>query len=57
MAGATDLPPKGGFSYDNCARNAMLVEKGLKMPGFLKTGTTIVGLVFQVLFCSANWYS
>uniref|UniRef100_A0A0D9WDK0 Proteasome subunit beta n=1 Tax=Leersia perrieri TaxID=77586 RepID=A0A0D9WDK0_9ORYZ len=47
MAGAMDLPPKGGFSYDYCRRNAMLADKGLKMPGFLKTGTTIVGLVFQ----------
>ncbi|KAG8084867.1 hypothetical protein GUJ93_ZPchr0010g7313 [Zizania palustris] len=47
MAGAMDLPAKGGFSFDLCRRNAMLAEKGLKMPGFRKTGTTIVGLVFQ----------
>jgi hypothetical protein len=26
----------------------MLEKNGLKMPGFRKTGTTIVGLVFQV---------
>ncbi|KAM6550081.1 hypothetical protein CsatB_021757 [Cannabis sativa] len=39
--------PKGGFSYDLCRRNAMLSEKGLEPPPFRKTGTTIVGLVFQ----------
>lgn len=42
------MPPKGGFSFDLCKRNDMLVQKGLKQPSFLKTGTTIVGLVFQV---------
>lgn len=43
-------PPKGGFSFDLCKRNEMLVQKGLRAPSFLKTGTTIVGLVFQVSF-------
>jgi hypothetical protein len=43
-----DLPAKGGFSFDLCKRNAMLSDKGLKLPPFRKTGTTIVGLVFQV---------
>ncbi|XP_011035440.1 PREDICTED: proteasome subunit beta type-7-A [Populus euphratica] len=42
-----DLPAKGGFSFDLCKRNAMLSQKGLKLPPFRKTGTTIVGLVFQ----------
>lgn len=28
-------------------RNAMLQQLGLKMPGALKTGTTIVGIVFK----------
>ncbi|EMS55023.1 Proteasome subunit beta type-7-A [Triticum urartu] len=46
MAGSTELPTKGGFSFDLCRRNAMLEKNGLKMPGFRKTGTTIVGLVF-----------
>eukprot|EP00494_Astrolonche_serrata_P002369 UN02375 len=46
MAGSTELPIKGGFSFDLCRRNAMLEKNGLKMPGFRKTGTTIVGLVF-----------
>jgi 20S proteasome subunit beta 2 len=43
-----DIPPKGGFSFDLCRRNDMLEKKGLKAPTYLKTGTTIVGLVFQV---------
>ncbi|WVY89147.1 hypothetical protein V8G54_034661 [Vigna mungo] len=47
MSPSLDLPPKGGFSFDLCRRNAMLESKGLKAPTFLKTGTTIVGLVFQ----------
>lgn len=42
--------PKTGFSFDLCRRNDMLTKKGLKSPGFLKTGTTIVGLIFEV-FC------
>lgn len=42
------LPPTGGFSFDLCRRNDMLVKKGLKEPSYLKTGTTIVGLVFEV---------
>lgn len=44
---AVDLPPKGGFSFDLCRRNDMLVKKGAKLPSYRKTGTTIVGLVFQ----------
>jgi 20S proteasome subunit beta 2 len=52
MAGSMELPAKGGFSFDLCPRNAMLEKNGLKMPGFRKTGTTIVGLVFQVRSCS-----
>jgi hypothetical protein len=51
MAGSMELPAKGGFSFDLCPRNAMLEKNGLKMPGFRKTGTTIVGLVFQVRSC------
>ncbi|TVU17128.1 hypothetical protein EJB05_33143 [Eragrostis curvula] len=48
MVGYTDLPTKGGFDFGLCRRNQSLVEKGgLKIPGFLKTGTTIVGLVFK----------
>ncbi|CAD6341158.1 unnamed protein product [Miscanthus lutarioriparius] len=47
MTGSMDLPAKGGFNFDLCRRNNMLEKNGLKLPGFLKTGTTIVGLVFQ----------
>lgn len=45
-----DVPQKGGFSFDLCRRNEMLVSKGLRSPSFLKTGTTIVGLIFKVYF-------
>jgi hypothetical protein len=44
-----EAPGKGGFSIDLCPRNALLEEHGARMPQFRKTGTTIVGLVFQVL--------
>lgn len=46
---AMEMPPKGGFSFELCKRNDMLVKKGLKEPSFLKTGTTIVGLIFKVI--------
>ena len=38
----------GGFAFDLLARNAALEARGVKAPGFKKTGTTIVGLVFKV---------
>lgn len=41
-----DLPPTG-FSFENCKRNAFLFEKGAKPPTTVKTGTTIVGVVFK----------
>ncbi|GMN42630.1 hypothetical protein TIFTF001_011850 [Ficus carica] len=44
---AVEVPPRCGFSFDLCRRNAMLSEKGVKAPSYRKTGTTIVGLVFQ----------
>eukprot|EP00180_Rhodochaete_pulchella_P004751 Plantae.Rhodophyta-Rhodochaete_pulchella.ctg9527.p1 GENE.Plantae.Rhodophyta-Rhodochaete_pulchella.ctg9527~~Plantae.Rhodophyta-Rhodochaete_pulchella.ctg9527.p1 ORF type:complete len:294 (+),score=44.93 Plantae.Rhodophyta-Rhodochaete_pulchella.ctg9527:69-884(+) len=37
----------GGFSFENCARNAALAERGYAVPKPLKTGTTIVGVVFK----------
>jgi 20S proteasome subunit beta 2 len=43
-----DVSPKGGFSFDLCRRNDMLAKKGVQPPSFRKTGTTIVGLIFQV---------
>ncbi|CAN6470834.1 unnamed protein product [Victoria cruziana] len=42
-----DVLQKGGFSFDLCRRNEMLLKKGAQPPSFRKTGTTIVGLVFQ----------
>ncbi|KHG08677.1 Proteasome subunit beta type-7-A -like protein [Gossypium arboreum] len=42
-----EMPPKGGFSFDLCKRNEMLSKKGVNPPSFRKTGTTIVGLIFQ----------
>ncbi|KAE8023569.1 hypothetical protein FH972_009247 [Carpinus fangiana] len=44
---AVEVPPKGGFSFDLCRRNDMLSKKGVPLPSFRKTGTTIVGLIFQ----------
>jgi len=37
----------GGFSFDNCARNAALEKMGARPPTMRKTGTTIVGTVFK----------
>jgi 20S proteasome subunit beta 2 len=37
---------RGGFDFDNCARNLYLAEKaGIKPPTAMKTGTTICGVV------------
>lgn len=44
---AIDVPSRGGFSFDLCRRNDMLAKKGVNRPSFRKTGTTIVGLIFQ----------
>ncbi|KAF5450201.1 hypothetical protein F2P56_030570 [Juglans regia] len=44
---AVEVPPKGGFSFDLCRRNEMLSNKGVPPPSLRKTGTTIVGLIFQ----------
>jgi len=38
----------GGFSFDLCKRNEVLEMKGMKGPGFTKTGTTISGVIFKV---------
>jgi len=39
--------PQGGFSFDNCSRNAKLENMGHIGPKFRKTGTTIVGLIYE----------
>jgi 20S proteasome subunit beta 2 len=41
------LTQKGGFNFDNCSRNDFLQRTGMKMPGSMKTGTTIVGIVYK----------
>ncbi|KAI8528110.1 hypothetical protein RHMOL_Rhmol12G0125700 [Rhododendron molle] len=51
---AVDVPMKGGFNFDHCRRNEMLSNKGFKPPSFLKTGTTIVGLIFEVTHALTN---
>jgi len=38
---------KGGFTFDNVQRNATLGINGMTMPGAMKTGTTIVGLIYK----------
>uniref|UniRef100_G1SWK8 Proteasome subunit beta n=1 Tax=Oryctolagus cuniculus TaxID=9986 RepID=G1SWK8_RABIT len=44
-------PPVGGFSFENCRRNAVLeadfAKKGYKLPKARKTGTTIAGVVYK----------
>jgi len=40
---------EGGFNYDNCLRNKALTEsKATNAQKFMKTGTTICGVVFKV---------
>ncbi|CAH8588889.1 unnamed protein product [Dicrocoelium dendriticum] len=41
-----DRPP-GGFSFENSFRNKRLANSGLSLPTPIKTGTTIVGVVFK----------
>eukprot|EP00457_Paulinella_chromatophora_P010796 gb/GEZN01010912.1/.p1 GENE.gb/GEZN01010912.1/~~gb/GEZN01010912.1/.p1 ORF type:complete len:286 (-),score=31.24 gb/GEZN01010912.1/:267-1124(-) len=38
---------RGGFDFSNCKRNEMLQRMGMKMPRAFKTGTTIVGIVYN----------
>ena len=45
--------PLGGFNYDNCIRNTALTESGIaSAPKTMKTGTTICGALFKVLYSS-----
>ena len=37
-----------GFNFDLTARNNLLGRKGVQGPAFLKTGTTIAGVIFKV---------
>jgi len=42
------MAQQGGFSFDLCKRNEFFEKKGMKHPGFTKTGTTIAGVIFKV---------
>jgi hypothetical protein len=39
---------RGGFSFDNCNRNAAMAAFGVDGPRVKKTGTTIAGIVYNV---------
>ncbi|KAH0950773.1 hypothetical protein HN011_006318 [Eciton burchellii] len=39
--------PSSGFSFDLCQRNNSLIAKGFADPKAVKTGTTIVGVVYK----------
>jgi len=39
--------PKGGFSFDNHARNVILEKQGMITPKAKKTGTTIAGIIYK----------
>jgi len=39
--------PKGGFSFENHARNLILENQGMITPKAKKTGTTIAGLIYK----------
>merc|ERR1712150_21316 len=47
MAGICVEPPTGGFSFENCHRNALLENKGFTAPKVYKTGTTICGVIYK----------
>lgn len=38
---------RGGFNFDLVKRNALLEKNGVTLPNFIKTGTTIAGVVFK----------
>jgi 20S proteasome subunit beta 2 len=45
------MPNKGGFDFEFAKRNSFLEQQGKKMPTAKKTGTTIVGVVFDGGVC------
>ena len=52
-----DCLPEGGFNFDNHLRNEALISKGLmEKPKMTSTGTTIVGVVFDVSFFSPAFF-
>jgi len=46
-----DQIPKGGFDFEFAKRNSFLAKQGKQMPTAKKTGTTIVGVVFDGGVC------
>lgn len=48
--GYVDSLREGGFNFDNCIRNTALAgQTSMPTPSnHIKTGTTIVGLIFKV---------
>jgi len=42
-----NIEERGGFNFDFAQRNEFLEQVGVKAPNARKTGTTIVGLIFQ----------
>ena len=46
----------GGFNFDLCKRNEVLEMKGMKGPGFTKTGTTISGIIFKVSLSTPHFF-
>lgn len=47
MLSIGDNASSSGFKFDNVKRNEMLGDKGYKLPTAIKTGTTIVGLIYK----------
>ena len=46
-----------GFSFDNYKRNQFLIEKKIVgQPKFVKTGTTIAGMIFKVVKFFLTFY-
>ncbi|XP_068159317.1 proteasome subunit beta type-7 [Drosophila tropicalis] len=38
---------RSGFNFDNCKRNAQLLAEGYRPPRTVKTGTSIVGIIYE----------
>jgi len=47
MAGLCEPLPQKGFSFENCKRNEHLAAQGYSTPKAVKTGTTIVGVIYK----------
>jgi len=47
MAGLCEPLAPRGFSFENCKRNDSLAAQGYALPKSVKTGTTIVGVIYK----------